>query len=152
MAYAGTKPVYTTVETQELATNVCSTPLALTVGNNNNTTLTAAYSVFHVTLAGSGCVLTGIVPDTRNGASINGQVKVLINTDSTNSFSITNQDTNSTAANRIVTGQATSLIVGPGESVNFLYDTTTSLWAINGGSASQAFASNVATAMAIVFG
>ena len=149
--YAGQKPVFKSVETGELSTNFSGTNLTLAAGNNPDMTLLAGYSVYKVTLGAANCVLTGMVADIRNGVAIDGQIKTLVNIHATNSFTITNQDANSIVANRFTTGQGTTLNVGPGESINFLYNSTLG-WQVSGGSASEAYASAVAIAMAIVFG
>lgn len=99
-------------------------PSALSTGNNNNYNPTGLSSAYLIRLdGGAGSpVLTGL------SGGVAGRVVVLCRVAGTG-ISITDEDANSTAANRfLVNGGATLLAGADGNCLQFIYDSTSARW------------------------
>lgn len=111
-------------------------PAALGAGNNNNwtglltnTSNTAMRHWARISGNATTSVLTGI----NATAAQDGDTFKLTNV-SANSIDISHQDAASTAANRIISPTGATYQLGPDESCEIIYDTTTSRWRILWGS------------------
>lgn len=91
-------------------------------GAQNNLNLGATNKRFRVTPAVGGTTLSGVV------AGAAGDELVMYNISATEDFALTNEDANSTAANRILTASGTPVVVRPGGSVRLWYDGTSARW------------------------
>jgi hypothetical protein len=101
-----------------------STPTQLSANQNDYAFAggNSAY-VFQRLSASAAVNVTGIT------AGSDGQRYVLANV-GTNNITITNQDTNSQAANRVITGSGASVILAPDQLMDLVYDGTTSRWRV----------------------
>jgi hypothetical protein len=101
------------------------TPAQLTANQNNYApTNFATAFLIRQGVDATGRTITGLA----GGAA--GRIVVISNieTGGTNIITITNEDGASTAANRFTLPSAVSVLIGPGESIMFLYDGTSSRW------------------------
>jgi hypothetical protein len=106
------------------------TPATLSSGNNNNYNPTnwSTSSRWSLTGNAAGSTLTGFT------ATVDGDTKALSNL-GTSIITITNQDTNSTAANRTVTpANGQPYVIGIGSTVTIQYSTANSRWYIKAAS------------------
>jgi hypothetical protein len=97
------------------------TSVTLGAGNNNNYALGADVVTLRVTPNAGGSTLTGILAGTET------RKLRIINLGSA-TLTITHQDTNSTAANRIVTPDAASWVISATGVVDLEYDDVTDRW------------------------
>lgn len=97
---------------------------SLSSGNNNDLSLTNLSTASTFRLTGSG-VSESVVTGISGGAD--GRIAVIVNV-STYQFLIANDSSSSSAANRIICGYETSLMVPYGGSVTLRYDATLSRW------------------------
>lgn len=108
-------------------------PTALGAGNNNNYNPTSLADAVLMRLTGNATtsVLTGIVI-TGTAADDNGRVLILKNI-GTPSINVTNEDANSTAANRILTATGRTRVLETGATMSLLYDATGARWVEHAG-------------------
>jgi len=107
-------------------TTVASTPTQLT-GSQNDYAFAggnAAYIFQRLSANAAGYNITGIA----GGAD--GLHYILANVGA-NAITLTNQDTNSLAGNRILTGTGASIVLGPDQWFELIYDGTTSRWRVS---------------------
>lgn len=107
-----------------------STTLTLSGGTSNNLAIEAAS--FVRLNVNTFTTLTGIAPPT-SGSHADGRKVSLFNV-GTASVLLTNEDTASTAGNRLKIN-GSSATIAPNTSLDLVYDSTTSRWVVSGGSA-----------------
>lgn len=103
-------------------------PAALGAGNNNNYNPTSLADAFALRLTGNATtsVITGIT------APADGRLLFLINI-GTPTWNITNEDTNSTDVNRVLTATGRTRAIETGGTISLWYDTTSNRWREWGG-------------------
>lgn len=99
-----------------------------TTGSQNNVNIGAVSSVRYT--GGGIATFTGIIAGTSN---VGGEILTLHNA-SSSALTLSNQNTNSTILNRIVTGTGADLIMASNSSVVMQYDGSAGLWRVIGGS------------------
>lgn len=118
---SGATPILSTWSTAMAYTGVI-TPAALAAGNNNNYAPTGFAAAYRLRLtSGAASVLTGIAGGT------DGREIVICTTNST-SIGLSNEDGNSTAANRIVVNAASSVF----PCARLIYDGPLARWLVQG--------------------
>jgi hypothetical protein len=101
-----------------------SNTITLVNGANNNVAI-GGYSDIRIAGPTAAFNITGLA------AGVNGKVVTLLNT-TTSSFTVSNLNGSSTAANQIVTGTGADLAVAGSDSVSLIYDSTSSHWVVTG--------------------
>jgi hypothetical protein len=95
--------------------------------STNNTTNNAAFAnASLIRLTGSNQIITGIA------GGRDGYILTLVNAGS-NTATLTNNDSNSSAGNRITTGSGTSIQLPVGSSLTLVYDSTAAVWRASAG-------------------
>lgn len=106
------------------------TPTALGAGTNNNYAPTNIDSASWVRqdISAAGAIITGLLIAT--GSLLNRRTVILTNiaTNVLRTITLTNEDTNSTAANRFTLPNGVSLVIPAGGSVELTYDLTSARW------------------------
>lgn len=98
-----------------------ASPAALAAGNNNNYAGIGNSSFARLSADAAGSTLTGVAAPTGN------KVLVIVNV-SANTLTISNQDANSTAANRFLTASGANLTLNQDDAATFVYDVSTARW------------------------
>ncbi len=99
-----------------------------TAGSANDVAISTA-SLYLLDTSGAAQTITGIV------AGRDGQVLTLVNADSSNAVTLTNEDAASSANNRIITGTGGSVTIPAGASTNLIYDSANNRWRVIGSTA-----------------
>lgn len=127
MAYHGRKPEFLQARITELALPR-GTDVPLSAGNNNNLSLgTNSYTTVSSAAAAT---ITGIASPSAPVTS--GKIYIIKNANTAQDIVIANQNTNSTAANRIITGTGLDITLPSGASVLLNYDDNVSRWGVIG--------------------
>jgi hypothetical protein len=108
---------------REIASGIL-TPSAIGSNANDYAPGITGISVLRISASVGGLNLTGISGGTA------GQVLQIWNVGTTNAITLTNEDTNSTAANRLLTQNQASKVMQPGCLCWALYDSTVSRWRV----------------------
>lgn len=134
MSYQGRKPALLSLRTGELVLPKAA-DISLATGTSNNLNIPASTSNSYIrfTLTGES-VLTGVVAPTAPYAS--GKLYVFTNAGVGLTITLNNEDINSNAGNRFITGTGNDLTIAEGASVFAIYDDGASRWRIVGGSGS----------------
>ena len=117
--------------TQTVTFSGVISPAQITASQNNYapTGIGTTYEI-RVDTDATGYDITGI-----SASQVDGR-ELLLTNDGANAFTLTDEDANSTAANRFALQQDQNVVIQPGASVPLRYDGTASRWRIKGGTGS----------------